>query len=221
MTGLMTDVPQQSALYPTRTGAGAMLGRQLYQRIPAPSILLGVTPSGIEIAASASQAMGCRFDVIVGAHVRMDGTEVIGAMAEDGDALIDQNFEPSFSQITDLEEAVDRARRVIKSERVLFRGQRAIKSLEGMNVAVVDGHVTSPWKLLAAAATAQQLGAIKVWAAAAVSTQAVQERIRARRIEFVCPSILMDPGGHAKPFGDAADSSSERLKSIVLARQAA
>lgn len=217
----MTDVPQPNALYPTRSGAGAMLGRQLYQRIPSPSILLGITPSGVEIAASASQAMGCRFDVIVGAHVRMDGTEVIGAMAEDGDALLDHDFQPGFAQITALEEAVDRARRVIKSERVLFRGQRAIKSLEGMNVAVVDGHVTSPWKLLAAAVAAGQLGAIKVWAAAAVSTQAVQERIRARRIEFVCPSILMDAKGHARPFGDANDSSSERLKSIVLARQAA
>ncbi len=217
----MTEAPQQNALYPSRSGAGAMLGRQLYQRIPSPSILLGITPSGVEIAASASQAMGCRFDVIVGAHVRMDKTEIVGAMAEDGDAIIDQRFEPGFSQIDALQEAVDRARRVIKSERVLFRGQRAIKSLEGMNVVVVDGHVTSPWKLLAAAIAAKELGALRIWAAAAVSTQSVQERIRARRIEFVCPSILMDAKGHALPFGDANDPSAERLKSIVVARQAA
>ena len=217
----MTDQPQQQALYPSRSGAGAMLGRQLYQRIPAPSILLGISPTGVEIAASASQAVGCRFDVIVGANVRMDKTEIIGAMSEDGDAVIDQSFEPGFAQIEALQEAVDRARRVIKSERVLFRGQRPIKSLDGMNVVVIDGHVTSPWKLLAAATAAEFLGATKVWAAAAVATQAVQERIRARKIDFVCPSILMDPNGHALPFGDGKDSSSERLKSIVVARQAA
>lgn len=215
----MTDQP--NALYPTRSGAGALLGRQLYQRVPTPAILLGVTPTGVEIAANASQAMGCRFDVIVGAHVRMEKTEIIGAMAEDGDAVIDQEFAPGFDQINALEEAVDRARRVIKSERVLFRGQRPIRALDGMNAVVVDGHVASPWKLLAAATTAEQLGAQRVWAAAAVSTQAVQERIRARRIEFVCPSILMDPKGHPRPFGDANDPSAERLKSIVVARQAA
>lgn len=217
----MTENPQPNALYPTRSGAGAMLGRQLYQRVPPPSLLLGVTPSGVEIAAAASQAMGCRFDVVVGAHVRLDKKDIIGAMAEDGDAVIDQEFAPGFDQMEMLQEALDRARRVIKSERVLFRGQRAIKALEGTNVIVVDGNVTNPWKLLAAAAEAERLGALRVWAAAAVGTHAVQERLRARRLDFVCPSIIMDAKGHPRPFGDADDSSSERLKSIVVARQAA
>ncbi|MFQ5550656.1 MAG: hypothetical protein ACE5FJ_05415, partial [Gemmatimonadales bacterium] len=81
--------------------------------------------------------------------------------------------------------------------------------------------VIHPWKILAAAMAAEALGAQKAWCAAAVSTQAVQERIRARRYEFVCPSILMDPNGHAHPFGDAADPNQARLKSIVVARQAA
>jgi hypothetical protein len=49
----------------------------------------------------------------------------------------------------------------------------------------------------------------------------VQERIRARKYDLVCPSILLDPGGHPRPFGDPQDPSAERLRSIVVARQAA
>jgi len=49
----------------------------------------------------------------------------------------------------------------------------------------------------------------------------VQNRIRARRFEFVCPTLLKDPSGHPKPFGDPQDPSAERLRSIVVAREAA
>jgi uncharacterized Zn-finger protein len=61
----------------------------------------------------------------------------------------------------------------------------------------------------------------RVVLAAAVSTQAVREHVAARRLEFACPNILKDPNGHPQPFGDPQDPSAERLRSIVVARQAA
>src|SRR5262247_4294006 len=64
----MPAVPQE-ALYPSRSGAGSFLGRQLYQRCPPPAIVLGVTPTGVEVAAAAAKAMSCSFDVIVGASI--------------------------------------------------------------------------------------------------------------------------------------------------------
>lgn len=198
-----------------------MLGRQLYQRCQPPLVLLGITPTGVEIAASAARALSCPFDVIVGAHIRLEGLGEIGAIAEDAEAVTDPEFEPKFETLEQLEEAVDRARRAIKTERLLFRGQRPLRSLEESNVVVVDGQLVSPWKALAAAHAAQGLGAQKVIIAAAVATRAVQERIRARRFEFVCPSIILEPGGHPRPFGDVRDAAAERLRSIVVARQAA
>jgi len=184
-------------------------------------ILLGITPTGVEIAAHAAQALGCPFDVIVGAHIRVEGIGEVGAIAEDADAVTDPDFEPTFDTLDRLEEAMDRARRAIKSERLLFRGQRPIRSLEEANVAIVEGQLVSPWKVLAAARAAHGLGARKVSIAAAVATQAAQERIRARRFELICPSIILDPNGHPKPFGDLQDAGAERLRSIVVARQAA
>jgi predicted phosphoribosyltransferase len=214
-----TALPE--ALYPSRAAAGAILARQLYQRVRPPVILLGITPTGVEIAAAASKGMTCPFDVIVGAHVRLEGGEPVGAIAEDGDAITDPDFAPRFEQLDRLHEAMDRARRAVKTERLLFRGQRPLRSLEDATVVIVEGQLVSPWKVLAAARAAEQMGAEKVLIAAAVSTNAVKERIRAQQYDLVCPTVLLDAAGHARPFGDPQDPSAERLRSIVVARQAA
>ena len=196
----MTKPPEVEARYPSRSGAGAHLGRQLYQRATQPMLLLGITPTGVEIAANASQAMQCKFDVIVAAHIRIENTGIIGAVAEDGDAVIDQEFEPRFSMLEALDEAIDRARRAVKTERLLFRGQRQMRSVTGMNVVIVDGHLTTPWKALAAVEFIQQGVPERILLAAPVSTK---------------------PGGHPRPFGDPHDPSAERLRSIVVARETA
>lgn len=209
------------ALYPSRAAAGAMLGRLLYQRCPSPVALLGITPTGVEIAANAAQAMNCPFDVIVGAHVRLEGVGLVGAIAEDAAAVTDPDFSPRFDAIQALEEALDKARRAVKTERLLFRGQRPLRTIEDINVVVIDGNLVSPWKALAAAKVAQEQGARKAWIAAAASTQEVQERVRARRFDFVCPSVVLEAAGHPRPFGDPLEPSAERLRSIVVARQAA
>lgn len=209
------------ALYPSRAAAGAMLGRLLYQRCPSPVALLGITPTGVEIAANAAQAMNCPFDVIVGAHVRLEGVGLVGAIAEDAAAITDPDFSPRFDAIQALEEALDKARRAVKTERLLFRGQRPLRTIEDINVVVIDGNLVSPWKALAAAKVAQEQGARQAWIAAAASTQEVQERVRARRFDFVCPSVVLEAAGHPRPFGDPLEPSAERLRSIVVARQAA
>lgn len=216
----VTAAPSK-ALYPSRSAAGAILGRQLCTRCEPPLILLGVTPTGVEIAASAARGTSSTFDVIVGAHVRLEAHGIVGAIAEDADAVIDRQFEPRFELLDPLHEAIDKARRAIKSERLLFRGQRQLRQLEGENVAVIDGHAVTPWKLLAAAHSARELGAQRIFVAAAVATQPVKERVLAYKFEFICPTVLLDPNGHPQPFGDPQDASAERLRSIVVARQAA
>jgi predicted phosphoribosyltransferase len=217
----MNAVADVEALYPSRSGAGAELGAQLYKRLTPPTVVLGVTPSGVEVAASAALAMSTEFDVIVGAHIRLEGIGIVGAMAEDADAVLDPEFQPRFGMIEALDEAMERARRAIKTERLLFRGQRPLRSVEGANVIIVEGHATSPWKVLAAAEAIRDQRPKRIFIAAPVGTEAVESRIRARRFEFVCPTIVPEPTGHPRPFGDPQDPSAERLRSIVVAREAA
>jgi predicted phosphoribosyltransferase len=182
-------------------------------------VVLGITPSGVEIAASASKAMDTAFDVVVATHVRLDGLGIVGAIAEDGRAALDPAFEPRFGIMESLNAAIDRARRAVKRERLLFRGQRSLRSVTGMDVVVVDGHLTSPWKALAVVNAVSEGEPAHILIAAPVGTQSVQEHLSARKVEFVCPTIIVDPAGHPRPFGDPEDPSSERLRSIVVARE--
>jgi predicted phosphoribosyltransferase len=109
----------------------------------------------------------------------------------------------------------------VRQDLVLYRTQRPVKALAGRTAVVVDGQVIFPWKVLAAAKAAEVLSATRVVIATPVATEAAAERIRARRYDFVCPSVIMDAEGHPSPFGDSVADTPERLKSIMIAHQAA
>jgi hypothetical protein len=49
--------------------------------------------------------MSCPFDVIVGAHVRLEGVGLVGAVSEDADAVTDPDFTPRFEALGALDAA--------------------------------------------------------------------------------------------------------------------
>jgi predicted phosphoribosyltransferase len=214
--------PSRPSLYPTRSSAGALLGQQLASRGYQSCILLGITPEGVEIAAHAAKAMGAQFDVLVASFIKL-GTNLapIGAMAESAPAEMDPDFQPGMNLLEKLQAAIDESRARVKQDLVLYRTQRPVKSLQGRTAIIVDGQVVYPWKVLAAAKAAEQLGAREVVIATPVAAQPAADRIRARQFALVCPSVMMEPEGHPSPYGDAGADAPERLKSIMIAHQAA
>ncbi len=214
--------PRRESLYPTRSSAGALLGQQLVARGYTSSVLLGITPEGVEIAANAAKAMGTPFDVLVASFIRLGSNLApIGAIAESAPSEMDPDFLPGGNLLGKLEAAIDESRARVSQDLVLYRTQRPVKNLKGRIAVIVDGHVIWPWRVLAAAKAAEQLGATKSVIATPVATQAATERIYARRYELVCPSIVMDAAGHPSPYGDMAGDTPERLRSIMIAHQAA
>ena len=199
-----------------------MLGQQLASRGYQSCILLGITPEGVEIAAHASKAMGAQFDVIVASFIKLGANLApIGAMAESAPAEMDPDFLPGMNLLEKLQAAIDESRARVKQDLVLYRTQRPVKKLEGRTVVIVEGQIVYPWKVLAAAKAAEGLGAREVVIAAPVATQAAADRIRARTYPLVCPTVTMEAEGHPSPFGDAGGDAPERLKSIMIAHQAA
>lgn len=217
----MTTNPAHAPLYQSRAAAGADLARLLAGRLTLPAVMIGVTPRGVEIAYNASTTLGSPFDVIVTSFVRVTGLGIIGAVAEDADAELDPTFQPRFGLMTALTEAIEKARRAVKTERLLYRGHRPIRPLGGQHVALLEGPLTSPWKILAAERAVRPLAPEGVILAAPVCTQAVWDRIQARRLVLICPHVLPDTEGHPRPFAEQDDPSAERLRSIVVARDAA
>jgi putative phosphoribosyl transferase len=216
--------PPRPSLYPTRSSAGALLGQQLAGQGYQSCILLGITPEGVEIAANAAKAMGAQFDVIVASFIKLGSNLApIGAMAESAPAEMDPDFQPAMNLLEKLQAAIDESRARVTQDLVLYRTQRPVKSLQGRTAVIVDGQIIYPWKVLAAAKAAQQLGAREVVVAAPVATAPAADRIRARQYPFVCPSVVMEAEGHPSPYGDAGAGADgpERLKSIMIAHQAA
>lgn len=215
--------PPRTSLYPTRSAAGAALGQLLTSQGYVSCLLLGVTPEGVEIAANASKAMGASFDVLVASSIRL-GTNLapIGAMAEfAGRAEMDPDFQPGMNLVEKLESAIEESRARVRRDLVLYRTHRPIKKFEDRQLIIVDGQVMYPWKVLAAARAVTELGGKRIAIATPVASLAAAERIRARGFEFVSPNVLPDDNQHPTPYGDAMPDSPERLKSIMIAHQAA
>ena len=214
--------PPRNSLYPTRSAAGAALGQLLVAQGYVSCLLLGVTPEGVEIAANASRAMGASFDVIVASYIRLGSNLApIGAMAESSPAEMDPDFLPAMNLVEKLQSAIEESRARVRQDLVLYRTLRPIKRFEGRQIIIVDGQVIYPWKVLAAARAVTELGARRLAIATPVASQPAADRIRARGFEFVCLTVLPDGPGHPSPYGDAMSDSPERLKSIMIAHQAA
>jgi predicted phosphoribosyltransferase len=208
----MTHPPaaKRDPLYPTRSAAGALLGQQLAARGYLGCLLLGITPEGVEIAANAAKAMGAQFDVLVAAFIKLGSNLApIGAIAESAPSEMDPDFQPSGGLLDKLASAIDESRARVSQDLILYRTQRPVKRLADRIAVIVDGAVVYPWKVLAAAK------------ATPVATQVAADRIAARHYAFVCPSVVLDPGGHPAPYGDVAGDTPERLRSIMIAHQAA
>jgi len=214
--------PNRDTLYPTRLAAGALLGQQLAARGHVGCLLLGITPEGVEVAAHAAKAMGAPFDVLVAAFIKLGSNLApIGAIAESAPSEMDPDFQPSGSLLDKLSSAIEESRARVSQDLILYRTQRPVKTLKGRVAVIIDGQVNWPWKVLAAAKAAEQLGAKQVVIATPVATQAAADRITGRHYEFVCPSVVMDAKGHPAPYGDVAGETPERLRSIMIAHQAA
>lgn len=217
----MPDAPR-SSLYPTRSAAGTALGQELATRGYQQCLLLGITPEGVEVAAHASKVMGGHFDVIVASFIKLGSNLApIGAMAESAPAEMDPDFKPSFALLDKLQSAIEESRAQVRQDLVLYRTQRPVKSVAGRHAVIIDGQVIHPWKVLAAARAVETLGAKKIAIATPVATESAADRIRARLFDFICPTIIPEPDGHPAPYGDEGADTPERLKSIMIAHQAA
>src|SRR5437660_10069846 len=119
--------PKRPALYPTRSGAGALLGQQLAARGYIGCILLGVTPEGVEIAANAAKAMGAQFDVLVAAFIKLGSNLApIGAIAESAPSEMDPDFQPSGALMDKLASAIDESRARVSPGLTLYRTARPV-----------------------------------------------------------------------------------------------
>jgi len=138
-----------------------------------------------------------------------------------GQAEMDPDFQPGMNLVEKLESAIEESRARVRRDLVLYRTHRPIKKFEDRQLIIVDGQVWFPWKVLAAARAVTDLGGRRIAIASPVASVSAVERVRTRRYELVCPNVLPDDKPPPVAYGDASGDSPERLKSIMIAHQAA
>src|SRR3989442_692694 len=205
---------------PTSSAEVLICRRSTPRRVPSWTGISYCLP--VRLSTTVRESLGADFAGSVAAFIKLGPTLApIGAVAESVPSEMDPDFQPSGALLDKLSAAIDESRARVSQDLILYRTQRPVKMLAGKVAVIVDGQVVYPWKVLAAAKAAEQLGAKQVVIATPVATQPAADRIRGRRYELVCPSVVVEPKGHPAPYGDMTGETPERLRSIMIAHQAA
>ena len=137
-------------LFADRDDAGRVLGERLVQRrreegTTAPVLVLALPRGGVPVAAPVASALGATLEIVVAAKVAPPGhPEVgIGAVAEDGPPVWDQDGLHSYGLRPDDDLGVERVRGEVRRRIDRYRSGRPLPSLADHEVVVVDDGIAT------------------------------------------------------------------------------
>lgn len=177
-----------SPLFDRREDAGASLGRRAGSAWFTHAAVLALSPGGVAVALGMARDLGTPTDILGISPVTLSDNpaDAIGSVVEDGSAVFDPAFTPSFDHLDDLETATDWARFRAHQVTAIVRPDRRIIDIAGRQVVIVDDVLRTPWPTLAAVQFAVRRGAQRVAVAIAVGCPTPLERLELRRQEIFC-----------------------------------
>lgn len=194
-----------------RRDAGRRLAAVLAPFRDRRAIVIAIPRGGVPVAVEVAHALGAQLDLLA---VRKLGAPVdpelgIGAVAEDGTAVIDRAA-TRYLNVTDeqLSRILDRELRELRRRTGLFRGVRGHPDVRGRTVIVVDDGLATGLTDLAAVRALRARGAGAVVVAAPVSSREARDRLRAEADEVVChtvPRVFAGVGRWYRDFDQVPD----------------
>ncbi|WP_277051419.1 phosphoribosyltransferase [Ruania albidiflava] len=181
----MTDTlaQQQSrgiSLFRDRRDAGRRLGRELVSRGVRVSVVCGLLPGGVLVAAEVADVLAVPLDVIVVRKLGLPARPkmAMGAIGEDWVRLIDAALlRRAGATFGDFAAAERREREVLDRWVEAVRGDHRPRDLIGQTVLIVDDGITSWVTMSAASLVARKRGAAQVIVAAPVASLMAVPRI--------------------------------------------
>lgn len=193
-----------------RREAGRRLGERLATEALHDPVVLGLPRGGVPVAAEVATALRAPLDVII---VRKLGVPfhrelAMGAIAEEGVRLLDEDLVARLRVPRDEVAAVEREERGLLEERVarLRRGRRRLP-LVGRAAVIVDDGLATGATARAASLAARRLGAARVVVAAPVGPPDAARRVP-EADEVVClvePREFHAVGAHYEQFEPTTD----------------
>jgi putative phosphoribosyl transferase len=179
-----------------RRHAGRLLGERLLSLADDDPVVLGIHGGGLPVAAEVAAGLEAPLDVLVvrHIHVRERPTITIGAAAENGVAVLDEEHVVSLQVGADeLDDAVARAQAEVREDVARYRGGRSMSELVDRTAVLVDEGLTTGAKARAAIRAARAFGADPVVLAIPVGRAEVIRELAKEADDVVClrkPEVL-------------------------------
>jgi predicted phosphoribosyltransferase/pimeloyl-ACP methyl ester carboxylesterase len=208
-------------VFEDRRDAGRRLAPLLATLAPEQPIIVALPRGGVPVAVEVASALGAPLETLT---VRKLGVPWnpelgIGAVAEDGSAVIDQETmrQVGMSE-ADLERTLQRELLELRRRTEAFRDGRPPLDVRGRTVIVVDDGLATGLSDLAAVRALRRRGAARIVVAAPVASGESVAMLRREADEVVChtvPERLMGVGGWYRDFSQVSDE--EVLRALAEA----
>jgi putative phosphoribosyl transferase len=189
----------RTALFPDRRSAGRLLAARIERLRAEAPVVLAISRDGLPVAHQAARSLSAPLDVVAVRRVGQPG-RVVGAVADDGAAVIDHDLAQLFGTgPEELARQRDRAQADAAESARVDRAGREPLDLAGRTVVLVDDVVTAGPAAVAAVRSARRRGAARVVVAAPVLSSSAVARLHHEADEIACLSFAGAAPWFAEP----------------------
>ena len=206
--------------FQNRSDAGRRLAVALREEAHDDAIVLALPRGGVVVAAEVARALGLPMDVLVARKLGAPGQPELGfgALAEDGSVVTDAALVRALHLTTDdiaricQQEAQEVTRRVAR-----YRRGRALPTVRGRTVILVDDGIATGGTLRAALRTLQRAGAGRIVLAVPVGPAHTVASMRDEAARVVCLQAPEDLGSVGAWYDDFRQTTDQEVEACLAA----
>lgn len=199
------------AFFVDRVDAGKRLASALKNFSAEKGIVLAIPRGGVVIGYVIAKTLNLPLDVIIPRKIGApDNPELaIGAVAEDGTAILDQNLIKYLGVSREyVVEETERQKQEIRRRLKLYRQDTSYPDLKGLDVIVVDDGIATGSTMKAALASVKNRGAASITVAVPVGPPSTIEELEKMADRVVCiytPEFFQAIGEFYRDFNQTSD----------------
>ncbi len=199
------------AFFVDRVDAGKRLASALKNFSAEKGIVLAIPRGGVVVGYVIAKTLNLPLDVIIPRKIGTpDNPELaIGAVAEDGTAILDQNLIKYLGVSREyVVEETERQKQEIRRRLKLYREDTSYPDLKGLDVIVVDDGIATGSTMKAALASVKNRGAASITVAVPVGPPSTIEELEKMADRVVCiytPEFFQAIGEFYRDFNQTSD----------------